>query len=133
MDAANTDNRNVRPGFCWPSRASWGEARQAFGAALTVFRSEVQSAEDHLAADPEAEPDASVDQMAIWKRVGREGAPEQVRANAWLLLAWGCWCVKAEEPALLWIGGIAAGLLTLTAVYPAVRWTVALAMRAFAP
>ena len=119
-----------RPSLGWPSPEDWGQARIAFDAAFAAFESEVNDQLQSAANVSEAEVAPEVDQMEIWKRAGRGGAPSRVRENGWLLLAWGLWCVKKEEPALVWIGWGAALLMIITAAYPFVRWAVALALRA---
>lgn len=121
--------RTSFPSLGWPAPDTWSQARSEFGAAFSAFEAEVNG-QLMPASEPEGVNPPELDQMEVWRRVGRSGAPAFVRNNAWLLLAWGLWCVKKEEPALVWFGLVAALLMTITVAYPLVRMAVGLALKA---
>lgn len=119
-----------------PTHSERAAAREAFATAVARFIDEVTSRtasrNEELPEAVEAEQGVSAPDgdapMTIWARHVRSGAPAEVRANAWLLVGWCARCVRHEEPALVWMGGVAALVVGAAIAYPAVRGLVALLM-----
>ena len=134
--------------WAWPGSHEWERTRLAFAAAVADYSAtgpgvrQRGAGDSGVAGDEAAAGDArAIDdgrqpyQLLIqpdlelghvrWGCIVRQGAPDFVRRNGWLTMAWAARCVQQEEPRLVWLGVAALVLMGSSVAYNTVRSLVA--------
>lgn len=121
--------------MAWPSKQQRVLAARSFDEAVEAFEAAVESAYamheadrtgdeqdwDRDAVEAACAPGPAIDVSRLWRDVVQNGAPQEIRANGWLTLAWARRCIRREEPRLYWVS-VAAGLFVGSAwVFDLVR------------
>jgi len=121
--------------LAWPPKHAREHAAQTFADAVVQFESAVNApldgegdgatagglGEEGSNGRGVAAQGAEIDAAQLWKEMVQNGAPQEVRANAWLTLAWARRCIRREEPRLFWAAVAAGGFVGSAWIYDLAR------------
>lgn len=125
--------------LAWPTKEKRDKAAQRFRAAVVQFEEAVRAANSASELDADATGtgvgaglDGGAEHGAaarstgpnvawLWKEMVQNGAPHEVRANAWLTLAWVRRCIHREEPRLFWAAVVAGVFVGSAWIYDLAR------------